>query len=95
MKYSKEEAIKIANCFINEVNELEKKYHMIFNSDTSDVYLSFKTIEKNKVWDTISLGWNGDGTGIKVIEEVKMKEKIREQALNKLTDEERKVLGLL
>ena len=94
MKYSKEEAIKIANDFIKEVNSLEKKYNMTFNSDTGDVYFSFKTTEKNKVWDTISLGWDGDGSGIKVIEHVKLKEKLKEQALSKLTDEEREVLGL-
>lgn len=94
MKYSKEKAIKIANDFINEVNRLEKKYNMTFNSDTGDICFSFKTTEKDKVWDRISLGWDGDGSGIKVIEHTKLKEKIREQALSKLTDEERDVLGL-
>jgi hypothetical protein len=95
MKYSKEKAINIANDFISDVNKLEKKYGMTFNSDTGDIYLSFKTTEKDKVWDTISLGWDGDGSGMKVIETTKMKQKIREQALSKLTDEERDVLGLL
>jgi hypothetical protein len=52
MKYSKEEAIKIANDFIKEVNSLEKKYNMTFNSDTGDVYFSFKTNEENKILDT-------------------------------------------
>lgn len=93
MEYSKAEAIRISNDFIKEVNELEKKYGMKFNSDTGDVYLTFKTTEDDKYWDTISLGWNGDGTGIKVIEKPKS-EKIREKALSKLTDEERRELGL-
>ena len=69
MKYSKEEAIKIANDFISEINQLEKKFNMSFNSD-NNVYFSFKTNEKDKYWDTISLGWDGDGTPIKVIEKL-------------------------
>lgn len=93
MEYSKEEAIKIANDFINEVNLLEKKYNMSFNSDTGDVYLSFKTTEKDKVWDSISLGWDGDGSGLKVTQKIKDIEKIKEQALSKLSDEERNALG--
>lgn len=93
MEYNKDEAISAAKDFIREVNELEKKYGMTFNSDTGDVYLTFKTKEKGKVWDGIRLGWDGDGTSIKVIEEAKMEEQIREQALSKLTPEEREVLG--
>ena len=93
MKYTKKEAIVIANEFITEVNKLEKKYNMTFNSDTGDVYLSFKSNDDDKVWDSISLGWKGDGSGISVIEEIKIKEKIR-QALDKLTYEERELLGL-
>jgi len=94
MKYSKEEAIEIAKDFIKEVNSLEQKYNMIFSSDTGDVYLSFKTTEEGRCWDSISLGWDGDGTSIKVIEESKIKEKLKEQALAKLTDEEREALGV-
>ena len=94
MEYTKQEAIKIAKDFIRKVNKLEKEYDMTFNSDTGDIYFSYKSKEKNKVWDYISLGWIDDGNGIKVIEETKIKEKIREQALNKLTDEEREALGL-
>jgi hypothetical protein len=75
MKYTKEEAIVIANGFITEVNKLEKKYNMSFNSDTGDVYLSFKSNEDGKVWDSISLGWKGDGTGISVMEEDYLKAK--------------------
>jgi hypothetical protein len=95
MKYTKKEAIVIANEFITEVNKLEKKYNMTFNSDTGDVYLSFKSNDDDKVWDSISLGWKGDGSGIKVIEEIKIKEKIRQSALDKLTEEERELLGLM
>jgi hypothetical protein len=67
MKYTKKEAIVIANKFINEVNKLEKKYNMTFNSDTGDVYFSFKSKDDFKVWDNVSLGWDGDGGGIKVV----------------------------
>jgi len=94
MKYTKNEALVVANEFITEVNKLEKKYNMTFNSDTGDVYLSFKSNEDGKVWDNISLGWKGDGSSIIVIEEIKIKEKIRQSALDKLTEEEREVLGL-
>lgn len=95
IKYSKEEAIaiEIAKDFIREVNELEKKYNMSLNSDSADIYLSFKTKESGAFWDTVSLGWVGDGSGIKVTEEVKIAEKIKEQALSKLNDEERRALG--
>ena len=67
---------------------------MTFNSDTGDVYLSFKSNDDDKVWDSISLGWKGDGSGIKVIEEIKIKETIRQSALDKLTEAERELLGL-
>jgi hypothetical protein len=93
MKYTKEEAIEKANEFIKEVNELERKYNMTFNSDTDDVYLSFKTSERNKVWDSVKLGWEGNGSGIKVTEKSKI-DKIKENALSKLTDEEKEILGL-
>lgn len=72
MKYSKEEAIKVANDFISELNKLEKKYNMTLGSDT-DIFLGFKPTEKDKFWDKISIGWDGDGSGIKVIEERKKK----------------------
>jgi uncharacterized radical SAM superfamily protein len=94
MKYYKEEAIHIANEFIAEVNKLEKRYNMKFNSDTGDIYLSYERKEQGKYWDTISLGFDGDGSSIKVIEDIKIKEKLKKQALSKLTDDEREVLGL-
>ena len=93
-KYTKEEAIRVANEFIEEVNKLEEKYSMNFNSDTGDVYFSFENKDKERRWGYVELGWEGDGTGIKVMEEIVDKEKIREEALNKLTDEEKEVLGL-
>lgn len=93
MKYTKKEAIEKANEFIKEVNELERKYNMTFNSDTGDVYLTFETSEGNKVWDYVKLGWEGNGSGIKVTEKSKI-DKIKENALSKLTDEEKEVLGL-
>jgi len=94
--YRKEYAIEVAKLFLEEVQELEKKYAMNFNSDTGDIYLSFR-LELNaekKVWDTISLGWDGDGTQLKVIEEEKQKEILKQQALEKLTPEEKEALGL-
>lgn len=98
MKYTKEEAIKVANDFITEVNKLEKKYNITFNSDTGDVYFTFKTkvnfCQYHLVWNTISLGWSGDGSGIKVIEESYNNEKLKEQAISKLSKEEREALGL-
>jgi hypothetical protein len=94
MKYTKNEAIIIANEFIQEVNKLEKKYNMKFNSDTGDIYFSFESTENGKYWDTISLGWNGDNSGIKVIEAFNEKEKLKQSAIAKLTDEERKALGI-
>jgi hypothetical protein len=72
MKYTKEQAILVANTFIKEMNVLEKKHNMSIGSDSGDIYLSFK-IESNdemKIWDTVSLGWDGDGSGIKVTEEI-------------------------
>lgn len=98
-EYTKQEAIKVASEFIAEVNLLEKKYNMSFNSDTGDVYLSFKCKGEEKTYpDTISLGWIGDGSGIKVMEKTKealRQEALKQEALNKLTLEEREVLGLL
>ncbi len=96
LKYTKEEAIKTANNFMFEVNKLENRYNMSFNSDSGDIYLSYKTKDKLfKVWDTIDLGWDGRGTGIKVIETYNDDNKIREIALSKLSDREKEVLGLM
>jgi hypothetical protein len=94
MIYTKKEAIKVAHEFICELNKLGKKYDMFFNSDTNNAYLSFKTKETGKVWDSISVSWYGDGSGLQVIEEEKIKEKLIEQALAKLTEDERNALGL-
>jgi len=94
MKYTKNEAIVVANEFITEVNKLEKKYNMTFNSDTGDVYFSFKSKDVEKVWHNISLGWDGNGGGIKVVEEIKNKEKLKQSALDKLSQEERDALGI-
>lgn len=91
--YAKKEAIEIAKEFIKEVNKLEEKYDMSFNSDTGDIYFSFKSNEGTKVWDSISLGWDGDGSGIKVKESENIEE-LKQSALNKLTEKEKKVLGL-
>ena len=89
--FSKREAILKAEDFLTEVKKLQDKYSLSFNSDTGDIYLSFKSSEDK--WDYINIGWEGDGTGMKVME--KTEEDIREEALSKLSDEEKKSLGLL
>lgn len=94
MHYTKIEAIEKAKEFIEEVNLLEKKYNLTLSSDTGDVYLNFKTKQVGKVWDTINLGWVGDGSGIKVTEVLKDDKYYKEKALSKLSEKERKALGL-
>lgn len=86
--------LQIHNFFLNAVNKLEKKYGVTINSDEGDIYLSFKTTEKSKIWDTISIGWDGDGTDLKVTEVRKNREYYVKQALLKLSDKEKNVLGL-
>lgn len=96
-EYTKEEAIKVAMNFMNEINKIEEKYSMSFNSDTGDIYLSFKSKDKDKYWDSISIGWDeedGDGDDSIKVTEVSRKKKLKKEALSKLTDEEREVLGL-
>lgn len=93
-KYTKEEAIKAANEFIKKVNELEKEYGLSFNSDAGDIYLSYKNSTDESYWGHVKLGWDGVGTGIKVTEIIKDKKYFREQALSKLSKEEKEALGL-
>ena len=92
MGYTKEEAINNAKLFLSEVKELEDKYAMSFNSDTGDIYLSYKSSEENKHWDNVNIGWVGDGTELKVLEKTEADKKA--EALAKLSHEDRKVLGL-
>ena len=91
MQYTKEEATVVANKFITELLLLQIKYGLTLNSDTGDVYFSYKSSE-GKVWDSIPLGWDGDGTGIKVKED--SAENIRQSALAKLSKIEREALGV-
>lgn len=65
MRLSEEEANKNAEAFLAEVKKLQEKYSMKLNSDTGDVYLSYKS-NKGK-WSSVKIGWVGDGTGIKVM----------------------------
>lgn len=90
MAYTKEEAIKIAKDFLQEVHQLEKKYGMSFNSDTGDIYLSFQILGSDKIWDSVQLDW--DGGKMIIIE--KTKEELRKEALSKLTPEDIEILGL-
>ncbi len=91
-KYTKEQAIENAKKFLEEVTLLEEKYSISFNSDKGDIYLSYQTSKKDKVWDFVNIGWTGDGTGLTVTE--KTKDVKKEEALSKLTDEDKELLGL-
>ena len=51
-KYNKVEAIAASEEFLEEVAKLQEKHGVSFNSDEGDIYLSFKTSEKDKTWDT-------------------------------------------
>ena len=92
---TKKDAAKAATKFLKEVSMIEEKYGFSFNSDTGDIYLSFRNQNKDvSLWDTISLGWDGDGSGIKVTEKIKDKNYYRQKALNKLSKKEREALNL-
>lgn len=90
---TKNEAIKKAKKYVKAVRKLNKKYGLKLNSD-ENIYLSFKTSDGDKVWDHVNIGWKGDGTGLKVLESIKDKEYYREQALSKLSDQEKDALGI-
>ncbi|MEK6829740.1 MAG: hypothetical protein AABY15_06490 [Nanoarchaeota archaeon] len=94
-KFTKIEAIQAAEVFVKEVREMEEKHGLKLNSDTGDVYLSFQKRNpgNGNLWDSVKIGWDGDGSGLKV-KEVDDEEVIRQQALAKLSPRERKVLGL-
>lgn len=92
--YSKEEAREAAIEFIAKVNKLEKEYGLSFNSDEADIYLSYKSKKEGKSWEAVDLGWIGDGTGIKVVEPLRDKSYHKEQALAKLSKEEKEALGI-
>lgn len=68
MLYNKSEAIEASKEFLKELQVLEEKYGVSFNSDTGDVYLTYKTNEDGKFWGNIKIGWEGNGTGLKVME---------------------------
>ncbi len=93
-KYSKNEAIESAKEFIKKVNALEKAYGIKFNSDTGDIYLSYKLKEGDRIWDSVKIGWAGDGSGLKVTEIVKDSDYYKQQAISKLSKEEIEALGL-
>ena len=94
-KFTKEEAIIAADAFLKEVIELQNKHGLSFNSDDGDIYLSFKV--KNPTgnhWDHVNIGWTGDGSDLRVTEVIKDDEYYKKQALEKLSPEELKALGL-
>lgn len=91
-KYTKNEAIETAHLFIEELHALQDKYSMSINAD-ENISLSYQSSKTGKYWGYVDIGWIGDGTGIKVLENVK-KDKI-DKALAKLSDEEKELLGLI
>ena len=95
-KYNKAEAIEASKEFLKEVNKIEDKYGITFNTDES-IFLSFKKEKPRKNenhFDHVEIGWIGDGSPIRVTEVVKDDEFYRKEALAKLSPEERKLLGL-
>lgn len=92
MEYTKDDAIDASKKFIEEVRAIEEKYDISFNSDTGDIYLSYKKCNPvGNIWDSIKIGWIGDGSGLTVISEKIDKKK---EALAKLTEEDKEILGL-
>jgi hypothetical protein len=70
-RYTKEEAINNSKLFIEELLKLQEKYSLRIDSDTGDVYISYQSSDTNRVWENIEIGWEGDGSSLKVIEKTK------------------------
>jgi len=49
-KYTKVDAIIMAHDFVKGIKELEERLGLSLNSDTGDVYLSFKLKNSKEVW---------------------------------------------
>ena len=94
MKYTKNEAIIASRKFLKEVQKIEKKFGISISSDEADIYLQFRSSEEDKHWDVVHIGWDGDGTPLKVTDRIENKEYYKEQALAKLSDEEKDALDL-
>jgi len=95
-RYNREQAIEAANEFIKKVNKLEEEYALTFNTD-HEIYLTYKKQEPGSEshWGYINLGWDGDGSGIKVTDVYKDAYTLRrEEALSKLTEEDKQILGI-
>jgi hypothetical protein len=96
-KYNKTEAVAASVEFLKELAVLQDKHGVSINSDEGDIYLTYKrepTSEDFHIWGTIDIGWEGDGTGLKVTEVIKDEAYRKKQALAKLSPEDRKTLGL-
>lgn len=98
-QYLKNDAIKEAEKFLSEIRKIEEKYSFQFNADSGVFYLTYKTVEgeldqTQPYWGSVAIGWSGNGSGLKVTEIVKDNEYYKQQALSKLSDEEKKALGL-
>ena len=94
-KYTKNEAIIKSNEFIKDLIVIQEKYGMTINTD-HNIYLSF--LEKDKdgyvQYGSVDVGWEGDGTPIKVLDVIKDTEYHRKSALSKLSGDELSALGL-
>lgn len=91
-KYTKDEAIDKADEFLNELRALEEKHSITINSNRGDIYLTYQSSEQGVFWGHVKIGWDGTGTGLRVLETKESDKKAN--ALAKLTEEERKLLGL-
>lgn len=89
IRYSKSEANIAAKEFIEEVSKLERKFGFTFNSDIN-IYLNYRSKERDTIWDVVNLGFQGDDSGLKVTDY----DSYRREALSKLTEKEIEILGL-
>lgn len=89
MRYNKHSAIKVAKDFIEDIRSLEKKHHMRLCSDDNGSFFVY-TPETGKIFEYIPIIMNSE-RNLTVLDET---EKLRKQALDKLTPEEREALGI-
>ena len=90
IKLTKKEAIKNTELFLEEMHKLEDEYGILLSSDEGDIYTQYLSSEENG-WKSIEIGWDGDGSPLKVMEEIDHKS----IGLSKLTEDEKEALGLL
>jgi septum formation topological specificity factor MinE len=71
MKNLTQKQSDILNSLKEELLKLQEKYSLRIDSDTGDVYISYQSSDTNRVWENIEIGWEGDGSSLKVIEKTK------------------------